>query len=192
MVAGWVARYSIVAFIDFRSWIAYFRSQLAGNFDMRGMLKPAGIALAVLLSFSVCWGQRGASRLLDRADTGLTRGTNAHDEECRKVFESVKNGLAQSNVSAFSGQMAPQVYINLRGGESGYFSASQAYYVLEGFMRNRRLLYVDFSSYGDSGAMPYATGSVAFNIKGSRETAQVYVSLTRHDGRWLVAQINIH
>jgi hypothetical protein len=88
--------------------------------------------------------------------------------------------------------MAPQVYVNLRGGESGYYSASQAHYVLESYLRERKLLNLNFSTIGESEAHPYATGSAISVQRGVREITQVYVSLTRSGDQWIITQINIY
>jgi len=113
-------------------------------------------------------------------------------EECRRIFSTVQQGLSTGRISSFSGQMAPQVYMNLRGGESGYYSASQAHYVLEGYFKSRKLVNINFSTIGESDARPYATGSAVFIQRGIREIAQVYVLLGRSGDRWIITQINIY
>jgi hypothetical protein len=113
-------------------------------------------------------------------------------EECRRIFSTVQQGLSTGRIGAFSGQMAPQVYMNLRGGESGYYSASQAHYVLEGYFKSRKLVNINFSTIGESDARPYATGSAVFIQRGIREIAQVYVLLGRSGDRWIITQINIY
>ena len=113
-------------------------------------------------------------------------------EESRKIFSSVQQGLSSGNISTFSQHMGSQVYVNLRGGESGYYSANQAYYLLENYFKTRRLVNFNFSTIGESESNPYATGSAGFNEKGSRERAQVYVSLSLAGNRWVITQINIY
>jgi hypothetical protein len=88
--------------------------------------------------------------------------------------------------------MASQVYVNLRGGESGYYSANQAHYVLENYLKSRKLVNLKFSTIGESEARPYATGSAVTVQRGIREIAQVYVSLGRSGDRWFITQINIY
>ncbi len=109
-----------------------------------------------------------------------------------ELFGTVQRGLASGSAAAFSGNLAPQVYVNLRGGESGYYSANQAHYVLENYFKTRRLFNVKFSTIGESDANPYATGSATFVERGTRSLAQVYVSLTRSGERWIITQINIY
>ncbi len=120
--------------------------------------------------------------------------SNAHQttRTCRDVFQLVQRGLTSGDVSLFSPYFAPQVMINLHGGENGTYSSGQAHYVLENYCRPRRFGHFTFTTIEDSGSNPYATGSVAFNYRGRRELAQVYVSLTQSGNRWVIAQINIY
>ena len=110
----------------------------------------------------------------------------------RRVFTSVQEGISSGSVGPFSQHMAQQVYVNLRGGESGYYSANEAYYLLENYFKSRRPVKFNFSTVGESESNPYATGSVGFNLKGSRVYAQVYVSLSFVGNRWVISQINIY
>ena len=117
---------------------------------------------------------------------------NGRKREYDNVFSNIQKGISSGSVELFSRHMAPQVYVNLRGGESGYYSASQAYYLLDNYFRSRRLVNFNFTTIGESDSNPYATGSAGFNFKGSREYAQVYVSLSHAGGRWVITQINIY
>jgi len=113
-------------------------------------------------------------------------------DEHRRMFETIRSGLMSGRIGSISEFMGPQVYVNLRGGESGYFSANQAHYVLENYLRNRKFSNLEFSTLGEAEATPYASGSAGFNHKGSRETAQVYISLSEAGGRWVIGQIKIY
>jgi hypothetical protein len=119
-------------------------------------------------------------------------GRTAQQGRANELFGTIQQGLASGSAAAFSGNLAPQVYLNLRGGESGYYSANQVHYVLENYFKSRRLVNVKFSTIGESDANPYATGSATFVERGSRSLAQVYVSLTRSGERWIITQINIY
>jgi len=135
--------------------------------------------------------QDNQSRLLP-ADRSAVRKTADIREECRRIFASVQEGLAAGRVGMFSQHIGQQVFMNLRGGESGYYSANQAYYVLENYLKTRRLANLNFSTIGESEANPYATGSAGFSFRGTGEFAQVYVSLVRSGDRWVITQINIY
>ncbi len=112
--------------------------------------------------------------------------------QTRSVFEGIRQGLATENIGLFSQSFGLQVQLNLRGGESGVYSGNQAYYVLGNYIRTRRVAHIEFTTYDESSANPYATGTIGLNTRGSRELAQVYVSLSRAGARWVITQINIY
>jgi hypothetical protein len=109
-----------------------------------------------------------------------------------EVFDAFQRGLVGGDVSAFSAYLAPQVYLNLRGAESGYFSANQAYYVLQDYLGARRVRAFQFTTYGDSDSSPYATGPGRIESRGNTDQVQVYVSLSKSGSRWVLGQINIY
>ncbi len=113
-------------------------------------------------------------------------------EEHKRVFETVRSGLVSGQVSSLSEHMGAQVYVNLRGGESGYFSANQAYYLLENYLRTRKFSSLEFNTMGEDESTPYATGIAGFDHKGSQESAQVYVSLSEVGEQWVISQIKIY
>ena len=119
-------------------------------------------------------------------------GKIAAAAEQKRIFESVQEGMRGENIGMFSQHFGSQVLCNLRGGGSGYYSANQAFYLLENYFRARRFVAFDFSTIGESDTNPYATGSVTFNAKGAREVAQVYISLSLAGDRWVISQINIY
>ena len=112
--------------------------------------------------------------------------------DARAIFSDVERGISEANVSLFSHYFNSQVHVTLRGGESGLYSANQAYYLLQNYFRARKPLKCGFSTYGDSDSNPYATGTASFNIRGSREFAQVYVALALSGDRWVISHINIY
>src|SRR5512140_32585 len=114
------------------------------------------------------------------------------DVGSREVIDRVQEGLSTGNVGLFSRYMSSQVTVTLKGAESGYYSANQAYYLLANYLRTRQFARFTFSTIGGSEGNPYATGSVKFNYRGKREIAQVYVALARMGGRWVITQINIY
>ena len=113
-------------------------------------------------------------------------------EEQRKIFDRIRDGMNSGNIAALSQFFGSQVLCNLRDGESGYYSANQAFYLLENYFRVRKIVSFGLSTIGDSDTNPYATGSATFNVKGTREVAQVYISLSLAGDRWVITQINIY
>ncbi|MFN0157588.1 MAG: DUF4783 domain-containing protein [Bacteroidota bacterium] len=136
----------------------------------------------------------GAGHQLQEIPSGqpYTPEQPAKQDKARSLFDRVREGLATGNLGLFSQSFGSQVQLNLSGGESGTFSGNQAYYVLEKYIGSRKVAHIEFTTYGESSSNPYATGTMAVNTKGSRELAQVYVSLSRAGDRWVITQINIY
>jgi hypothetical protein len=127
----------------------------------------------------------------ERGSTSL-RQNSAQAAEIRNVFNSVEDGFSNGSIGRFSPHFGSQVSLNLRGGETGSYSANQAYYVLENYLRSRKLVDFELQSLSDAGADPFATGTVAFAVRSGRETAQVYIALANAGGRWVITEINIY
>jgi len=112
--------------------------------------------------------------------------------EIRQVFDDVQRGIVQGNVAIFSPHLHSQVRVTLHGGETGLYSANQAYYLLENFFRERSAVSFKFTTFGESDSTPYGTGNAAFTFQGVRRHAQVYVALASQGGRWVITHINIY
>jgi len=110
----------------------------------------------------------------------------------RTVVDSIEQGIVSGNVQVFSGHLARQIYITLRGKEGGYFSANQAFYILQEYFSSRHAVNFRFTTVNADIANPYATGGGTFFVKGNPEILQLYVALARADGRWVIAQFNVY
>jgi len=112
--------------------------------------------------------------------------------EIREVFDDVQRGISQGNVAIFSPHIRSQVRVTLHGGETGLYSANQAYYLLQNFLRDRKPVSLAFTTFGESESTPYATGNASFAFRGVRQHAQIYVALAHEGGRWVITLINIY
>ncbi len=112
--------------------------------------------------------------------------------EIEDIFDAFQKGLEEGNITPFSRYLGTQVYMNLPGGKSGYFSGNQASYVLQNYLSGRRVQSFYFSTYAESASAPYATGPGHFESRGSVENVQVYVALAKVGDRWFLSQINIY
>jgi len=193
MVAGRVVPVSIVHLLTFL-WRWSILVHHCSIQKMRRILMPGS---SVLLGFFLVLGsatlslpEEAAGSL--RQESFLVEQGGKTEETYRHLFDVIETSLNNGNISSLTPHMAPQVHINVRGGESGYYSASQAYYLLENYFRSRKVLGFEFSTIGESDSNPYATGGASLNFKGSREYVQIYVSLRRSGRQWLITQINIY
>lgn len=113
-------------------------------------------------------------------------------QDYAEVFRSVERGLLEGNVGTFSRYLGSQIYLNLPGGEGGYYSANQGFYVLQNYLGGRTPQSFRFTTYGELENTPYATGPGRFTTKTGVETVQVYVALSKAGNQWVVSQINIY
>jgi hypothetical protein len=135
---------------------------------------------------------QGKAETQERPESLMINRMTEPREGYRKVFSLVEDGLATGVVNDFAAHFDSQVSVNLRGGESGYYSANQAYYVLESYLKARKFGNFEFTTFGKSESNPYATGSARFTSKGGVEIVQVYVSLSWVGERWVISQFKIY
>jgi hypothetical protein len=165
------------------------------------VLRAVLITLAVACSLTVTQGQEKSQLKGAKSDSLLDffRPESSKETEVRsqrlaqsQILGEIQAGIAKGDASLFADHLGPQVYLSLKGSEGGYYSANQALYVLQGFFSVHRPISFAFSTQGEVEESPFATGRGFFTAKGLRESAQVYVSLTRSEGRWVVAEFNIY
>lgn len=121
-----------------------------------------------------------------------SQGKEAIPLPAMRLFTLVEQGLAAGTVESFSEHFAASVSMQIRGGEPGYYSARQAYYILTSFLKGRKPVSVLFSTYGSTDGGPYATGAATFAVKGMRENLQVYIALHKSGERWMISHLNIY
>ncbi len=110
----------------------------------------------------------------------------------KTIFAAIERGIDEGEVDAFSSYFGNRVYINLPSGESEVFSGNQAYYILKNYIGVRKPLGFSFTTFGEADQIPYATGRASFRYKGNREFTQVYVALSKTNGKWIIDKINLY
>jgi hypothetical protein len=121
-----------------------------------------------------------------------SRGKESVTAASREVFAAVERGMGAGTVGTFSDKMDARVYMQLRGAEGGYHSATQAYYILSAFFKAHKPISVLFTTYGETDGAPYATGAAICAARGVREDLQVYVALHLSGDRWVITHLNIY
>lgn len=128
----------------------------------------------------------------DQSNLSGPQSRKPQQAEARKLFGVIEKGIVNASVSSASASFAQQVFVNMSGGESGYFSANQTVSILQRYLSSRTSLSFEFSRFSDVGPTPYATGRLTCLSRGRRESAQIYVSLKHQDSRWVITQFNIY
>lgn len=119
-------------------------------------------------------------------------GRNIQVVPAQKVFQEIEAAIAAGNTAALSGFLGSQTYFSLASGSSGYYSFNQAFYVLENFFNVYQVRAFRFNNLQAVDNNPYATGIYAYESKGKRDTARVYVSLKLIGNHWKITQITIN
>jgi hypothetical protein len=109
-----------------------------------------------------------------------------------QVLGEIQDAISRGEMRILAQYLGPQVYLSLKGSEAGYYSANQALFVLQNYFSVHRPISFSFSTQGEVEDNPFATGRGYLNMRGIRESVQVYVSLVRHNGRWVVSEFNVY
>ena len=136
---------------------------------------------------------RTGSEALTRSPQAQAIGQDVErDSAAEALFAKIEAGITSGETARFSQDLARQTYVSVRGKESGYFSANQAFLIVRNYFSSRRLASFKLSKQESAGSMPFATGGGTFMSRGTLEQFQVYVALTRVESRWVIAQFNVY
>jgi len=107
-----------------------------------------------------------------------------------KVFSLIETSINSGDVSAISKFISSQTYISLSNGETGYYSSVQSYYIIQDFFKNYKVVSFKFRSVSDADN-PYGIGTLVYEFRNKRVTAQVFVSLSETGNDWLISQFTV-
>ncbi|HXG00927.1 MAG TPA: DUF4783 domain-containing protein, partial [Bacteroidota bacterium] len=71
--------------------------------------------------------------------------SSAQVKDYRNVFEEIQHGFETGNVAVIASWFGTQVQVNLKGEESGYYSSNHAYYILQNYLKSRKVLRFEFT-----------------------------------------------
>ena len=109
-----------------------------------------------------------------------------------EILEEIEMGISDSKISAISPHLSSQIYLSFLNGVSGYYSANQAYYVLENFLNEYKVISFRFSSFNFNTVTPFAKGTYFYEYKGNRSEAKVYLTMKLTGKSWEITQISIN
>ncbi len=108
------------------------------------------------------------------------------------IFDEIETAIKNADVGTIARFLGPQTYFSLASGINGYYSSNQAFYVLEEFFKIYRVTKFKFDTIRAGSSNPYATGTYHYDNRGRRNTAQVYISLTKTGKNWNISQLTIN
>lgn len=131
-----------------------------------------------------------------RFDSNLTTGklqqADPDSNDAAMIFREVEAGISMADVGRFSRYFGKQTYLSVKNANGAYYSSNQARYVVNDYFVGKRIVSFKLSALRPEERFPYATGGGIVRHKGTNEIFQVYVSLVRTDGRWVIARFNMY
>lgn len=121
-----------------------------------------------------------------------TEKSNTNNQILNTVFDDIEVAIKNGDASRLSKHLGAQTYFSLSNGVNGYYSVNQAYYILEEYFNIFKVASFKFKQISKSLTNPYATGLLAYENKGVRNTAKVYISLKKIGDKWNITQITIN
>lgn len=108
------------------------------------------------------------------------------------IFDEIESGILKNDVKSFSQYFSSQPYISLINGVNGYYSSNQAYYIIEDFFKTFKVVDFSFAEKKTDESVSFGKGKYYFERKGKRESANLYVTLTKQGSRWYITQISVN
>ncbi len=118
--------------------------------------------------------------------------SNSQNTMAYEILEEIEMGISKTKLSAISPHLSSQIYLSFLNGVSGYYSANQAYYVLENFINEYKIISFNFDSYNFNTITPFAKGTYFYEHKGNRSEAKVYLTMKLTGKSWKITQISIN
>ena len=109
-----------------------------------------------------------------------------------QIYEEIESSIREGNVSGIAKYFGSQTYFSFSNGINGYYSANQAYYVLEDFFKLYKVTSFRFDHIKNDKTSSYATGKYGYDHRGKRSSAQVYISLKKLGNNWNITQLTIN
>ncbi len=148
------------------------------------ILKLAIVVLSVILLSNLCYSQEHNFLKNDRS-------LNV-DSQSRLIFSEIESGLQNNDVNKIAKYFSQQPYLSFSNNVTGYYSSNQAYYILEDFLNLHRVISFKIENKKMNEKFAYATGSYLYELKGKRDSKQIYLTLNKIGSNWVITQISIN
>ena len=118
--------------------------------------------------------------------------TSVRENKVINSIKKIETAIANRDIESLSDHLGSQTYLNLPNGISGYYSANQAYFVLDDFLKTYRITSFSFDEINTNSNTPFATGNYEYDLKGNRNSARIYLQLRNTGKGWKINQITIN
>lgn len=118
---------------------------------------------------------------------------NRQDPEraARILLLGAKDALSSGKIVLLRPSLGKRIHLNFFTGINGYYSAEQAFRILESHFSTHKAISFSFSSRNFSVRNPYGFGPLTYEWRGRRQTAEMFLSLALVDDTWVINQITI-
>lgn len=159
-------------------------------------LRMAMIGLIIILLMPFSQSRVDAAPRHHAISGALTTPAGPGDEQesesdARELLLNAKDALSSGNIRYLRARLGGKVYLNLFTGINGYYSAEQAYLILESFFSTYTPISFSFSSRNFSIRNPYGFGPLTYERRGRRGSAEIFISLAQVGDRWVINQITV-
>ncbi|MDI6766347.1 MAG: DUF4783 domain-containing protein [Bacteroidota bacterium] len=108
------------------------------------------------------------------------------------MINDVTNGILINDMRMFSKYFAKQVYVSLNRDESSVYSSNQTLYILQNYFSSRRIVNFEFSKINISELTSYAIGEGTVKFRGIQESINIYLTISKKDGNYVITQIKVY
>ena len=135
----------------------------------------------------------GSNQLIAQEENFKQNLSNGNKVKIQSIiFRDIESGITNNDVKKFSQYFSPQPYISLINGVNGYYSSNQAFYILEKFFNEYRVVTFELEEGKTEGTVSYGKGDYQYEKKGRRESAHLYITLTKSGSKWYITQLSIN
>ena len=117
--------------------------------------------------------------------------SNSLNSAAYGILDDIESGISNTQTSDISPYLNSQIYLSFINGISGYYSSNQAYYVIEEFLKEYKVISFRFNKFKLNTTAPFAIGTYYYEHKGNRYEAKVFVTLKFTNKSWQITQISI-
>lgn len=108
------------------------------------------------------------------------------------ILNEIEDGILNNDVQSISKYFSSQPYISLMNGVNGYYSSNQTFYILEDFFKSFKVVSFRFDVKKTDESVAFGKGTYYYERKGKRESANLYITLSKSGSKWYITQISIN
>jgi hypothetical protein len=149
-------------------------------------MKKLSLYIIIILCIAFFYGEAQAQH--NQLQRKLNSGDKVRTESF--ILDEIEKAISSGDVNKVSVYFSSQPYLSFLSGINGYYSSNQAYYILEEFFKEYRVISFAFENRKIEESVCYGTGLYAYEREGKRESAHLYVTLNKVGSKWYITQIS--